>query len=220
MARRIVVLVISLLALSFSVLADGGKLEATGPLADAAVSSALKESLESKGHRVTLAGGQVLCEIWLKRSIQPKAKDDVSGAIYTELGESTLIGVISFPKATKDYRGQGIKPGAYTLRYALHPADGNHLGISTYRDFLVMSPVASDADPEARFKFDELVKLSAKTLGGNHPSPVSLVSAQGGATLPAVYKDSNGHLVFEAKLKTQAGAELPIAFVVEGEAAQ
>lgn len=219
MARRILVLAISLLTFSVGVLADGGKLEATGPLADAAASAALKDSLEAKGHRVTV-GGQVLCEIWLKKSVQPKAKDDVSGAIYTELGESSLVGVISFPKATKDYRGQGIKPGAYTLRYALHPADGNHLGISTYRDFLVMSPVASDTNPEARFKFEELVKLSAKTLGGNHPSPVSLVSAQGGATLPAVYKDSNGHLVFEAKLKMQSGAELPIAFVVEGEAAQ
>ncbi|HYP28102.1 MAG TPA: hypothetical protein VE262_15410, partial [Blastocatellia bacterium] len=115
---------------------------------------------------------------------------------------------------------QQVKAGAYTLRYALHPADGNHLGISVYRDFLVMSPVGADQNPDAALKFDELMKLSAKTLGSVHPSPISLVSPEGLKNSPGVETNDHGNLVFVARVKTQSGADMPIAFVVKGEAEQ
>jgi len=93
----------------------------------------------------------VACEIWFRASI-PAGKTDASGAVYTTLAESTFVGVITFAKTANDYRGQSIKPGAYTFRYEVHPTDGNHMGISPIRDFLVLVPVALDPNPDAAFK--------------------------------------------------------------------
>jgi hypothetical protein len=188
-------------------------------LLDQSASESIRSALEAKGYRVTAGDGSVVCEIWLRSAVTTQPKRDVSGAIYTELGDSTLIGVVSFQKGGYDYRGQGIKSGVYTLRYALHPSDGNHMGISAYRDFLLLVPVAADPDANAKFKFEELSKISAKAAGTNHPTPFSLVSPEGAKSTPSVSENEHGHLVFAAKLKTQSG-EMPIAFIVKGIAEQ
>jgi hypothetical protein len=200
--------------------ADGDKLEAAGAFADQSASEALRSSLEPKGHRVVLGDGTTLCEIWLRKQIPTRARASVAGAFYTELPESAFVGVISFPKGARDYRGQQVKAGAYTLRYTVHPSDGNHLGISVYRDFLVLSPVGADENPGAVLNFEELMKLSAKTLGSVHPSPISLVSPEGLKSVPGVATNDHGNLIFAARVKTEAGSEMPIAFVVKGQAEQ
>ena len=48
----------------------------------------------------------------------------------------------------KEIRGKVVAPGVYTLRYGLQPQNGDHLGISTFREFLVVSPAAVDTDPK------------------------------------------------------------------------
>ena len=202
------------LAIASSVLADGGKVESIGAFADAGASDSLKKALEPKGYRVSLADG-VLCEIWLMNAVAA-GKNDAQGATYTWVADSALLGVITFPKAGTDFRKQPIKAGSYTLRYAVHPQDGNHIGISPIRDFLLLVPVAVDQDPNAKYKFEELTAMSKRASGTNHPSPLSLVSPDGISTWPSVFEDENSHSVFAAKLKTDAGAQQPIAFVVKG----
>jgi hypothetical protein len=140
------------------------------------------------------------------------------GAVYTTLGESVLVGVIRFARATTDFRGQAVKPGVYTLRYAVHPADGNHLGISPIRDFLALVPIAMDPNPDAQPKFEELMKMSAKVAGTNHPAVISLVQAEGGAA-PKLDQEGS-HVIFSTKIKSQSGSDVPIAFVVKGIAEQ
>ena len=216
MVRRSPGPLLAALALSISVLAQSNKVEPIGALSDPSASEALKKVLEPKGSRITLGDGPY-CDIWLRAGI-PAGKSDALGAVYTTLGESVLVGVISFTKATTDFRGQAVKPGVYTLRYAVHPADGNHLGISPIRDFLAMIPVAMDQNPDAQPKFEELMKMSAKVAGTNHPGVVSLVQ-KGGPPSPKVEQEGS-HVIFEAKAKTQAGGDLPIAFIVKGIAEQ
>lgn len=198
--------------------ANGNKLEPVGSFSDAAASQSLRDSLEPSGHRVILEDGNALCDIWLRKALTVGAKTEVQGAIYTNISESTVIGVISFAKATTDFRGQAIRPGAYTLRYTLHPVDGNHLGISPVRDFLVLTPVADDQNPDAKYKFEEMTKMSTKASGTNHPAVLSLVAAEGGE--PKVKANDHHHLVFSAKIKNVSSAEMPIAFVVKGIAEQ
>jgi hypothetical protein len=193
---------------------DSAEVEQIGAFTDAAASDALKKALDPKGFRVTEADGNVLCEIWLRASIA-SGKNDAQGAAYTAISDSSLLAVISFPKATRDFRRQPLKSGIYTLRYAVHPQDGNHVGISPIRDFLLLVPVADDQAPDAKPSFEDLTKLSKKASGTNHPAPLSLVSADGIKSWPSVFEDENGHLVFAAKLKTESG-ELPVAFVVKG----
>ena len=216
MVRRSAGLILATLALSISTLAQGNKVEPTGAISDPGASEALKKILEQKGSRITLGDGPY-CDIWLRAGI-PAGKSEALGAVYTTLGDSVLVGVVSFAKATTDFRGQAVKPGTYTLRYAVHPADGNHLGISPIRDFLAMVPVAMDQNPDAQFKFEELMKMSAKVAGTNHPGVLSLVQKDGPPS-PKVEQEGS-HVIFVAKAKTQSGGDLPIAFIVKGIAEQ
>ena len=198
--------------------AAGPKIEAIGAFADSAASDALKKSLDSKGWRVSLDDG-AYCDLWLGSAVVT-GKTDASGAVYTSLAESALVGVITFAKATTDFRGQSVKAGSYTLRYALHPTDGNHMGISPIRDFLVMVPVAMDPNPDAKFKFEELTKMSTKVTGTNHPGVLSLVQIDKAPAAPMVASDESNHVVISAAAKSQSGAVLPISFVIKGHAEQ
>jgi hypothetical protein len=179
----------------------------------------LKNVLEPQGHRISTGDGSPLCDIWLRAGVPSQSKKEVSGVLYPQLAESTLIAVISFPQAFADYRGEGIKAGLYTLRYELIPQDGNHLGVAENRDFALLIPAASDPDPAATFNFSDLVRLSSRSTGSRHPAPVSLTQA-GAGVAPAVYQDESDHWIFSTGLKLASGEIMPIALVVKGSAPQ
>jgi hypothetical protein len=221
MLVRLASLIFLLSLAPFAKVAAAGKVEIIGAFTDATASESVRDALEAQGYRITLADGSVLCDLWFRKAVPTRsAKSDVPGAIYNVLADSTLVGVVSIQKATTDFRGQAVKSGVYTLRYGLHPTDGNHMGISPYRDFLLLIPVAADQNVDSQFKFEELVKMSARAAGTNHPTPFSLVSAEGQSKFPAVFENDHGHEVLAAKLKTQAGADMPIAVIVKGVAEQ
>lgn len=218
MWHRFAGFVVLLCLVSLSALAAAGKVEAIGAFTDASAPEAVKKALEAKGYRVTL-GDSVQCEVWFRAGVVG-GKTDTPGAVYTGLAESSMVGVISLPKGMNDFRGQAIKPGTYTMRYALHPTDGNHMGISPVRDFLVLIPVSADPNPDASFKFEELAKLSTKASNTNHPAAISLVMPDSTSGTPFIVEDEHGRQVLVAKIKTQAGAEMPIGLIVKGQAEQ
>jgi hypothetical protein len=220
MLRKVASLLSLLLTISFTAFADSGKVEAIGAFTDQSASESLRKTLEPKGYRVTAADGSVVCEVWFRTGVPAAGKSEAPGAVYTGLAESALVGVINYPKATNDFRGQAIKAGTYTLRYALHPTDGNHMGISPIRDFLVMIPVSADQDPDAKYKFEELTKMSAKVSGTNHPAVASLATLDNVVIAPALVENEHGHLILAARLKTQSGADMPLAIIVKGRAEQ
>lgn len=215
MRHALFLVILILLVAPAAALAQGAKVEAIGAMADSGASDALKKTLEQKGSRISIGDG-AYCDVWLRSGV-PAGKSDVQGSVYN-FGESALVGVITFAKATTDFRGQAVKPGTYTLRYAIHPADGNHLGISPIRDFLVLVPVAMDQNPETQPNFEELMKMSPKSTGTNHPGVISLVQTEG-ASPPKLEQDA-GHFIFSAKIKSQSGADVPIGFIVKGHAEQ
>jgi hypothetical protein len=216
---RISFFVASLMVISsVGALAADNKLEAIGAYTDSAASDGLKKALDSKGWRISTADG-AYCDVWLRAAI-PAGKNETSGAVYTSVGDSTLIGVITFARPTTDYRGQAVKAGSYTMRYAVHPADGNHLGISPLRDFLVMVPVAMDSNPDAQFKFEELIKMSTKVTGTNHPGVLSLTQPASPPVAPKIETDENNHIMFSSSIKNQSGTTIPVSFIVKGRAEQ
>jgi hypothetical protein len=206
--------------LSLTCGAQTAGLETLGPpTPDLGFPAAVLQVLDSRGNRLKLADGSVLCDIWLRKNVPTQtAKKESEGLLYPGLSESTLIGVISFPKAATDFRGQPIAAGSYTVRYELIPDDGNHLGVSPNRDFLLLVPVALDPNPGALFKFDELVQMSRKATGTNHPGPLSLAQASESAT--SFTKDAEDHWIFSSVLKQDSGKDLPFALIVKGIAAQ
>jgi len=198
--------------------AQTGKVESLGALTDSSVADSVRSGLENKGYRITLEDGSVACELWFMKGIAGQSKE-VAGAVYSELAESTLVGVLHFSQPGSDYRGQPIASGYYTLRYELLPNDGNHLGAAANRDFLLLVPAATDKDPATNPKPAEVIELSRKASGTHHPAPLSLVQPDNSPS-PSVTKAEEDHWIFTGTTKLASGREMPIALVVKGQAQQ
>jgi len=216
MRNSIAIAVVFIVSLPYVFAADG-KVERVDRPADSPVATAVWNVLDGQGYRLTLDDGTTACSLWLRKNLPSSGAKEAEGVLFPEIVPSTLVGVISFPKPTTDFRGQPIKSGFYTLRYELIPTDGNHLGVSPSRDFVLLVPPASDPDPSAQFKFEELVNLSRKATGTNHPGPLSLVQAD--STIPGLHHDDQDHWIFSVKVSA-SGEEIPMGLVVKGTAQQ
>jgi hypothetical protein len=184
------------------------------------IPSSIQGMLQSPGVQFEDAQGAPLCQIWWRKGV-PTTKASASGdVLYAGLSMGELVGVIHFPKGTTDYRGQAIKPGDYTLRYALIPQDGNHMGVSSYRDFLLLIPVADDTNPSQSMTFDQVVKASRLTAGTGHPAVMMLDQASQGATkFPSAFQDDQGNWALDVKLDVSQGGQpqqMPFALVLVG----
>jgi hypothetical protein len=164
------------LALSPGALAADADL-ALEPAAElpAALPDSLKAAVSSPGHRVS-RDGKVLAELWLRQAAPPAGgvNEGALSVEYGALGDSALVGVIHFPASWIDYRETEVQPGVYAMRYWVQPADGDHMGVSQYRDFLVLTPVGEDADPDASYDQERLEALSEKVSGKVHPAVIAL----------------------------------------------
>ena len=214
---RSLVLIAFLLA-PLSTLGQTGKVEPLGALTDSAVPDAIRQVVMEKGYRI-FDGANALAEIWFRKEIPTQPKTAGSDAVYDGIAESALVGVVHFVKSTNDYRDQSVAAGFYTLRYALMPNDGNHLGVAPSRDFLLLVPVNADPGPQASPKFLELVALSRKAAGTKHPAPLSLVPAESAAA-PGISQNEEGHTIFTSKVHLSSGEDISLALVVKGTAPQ
>ncbi|HEX6851099.1 MAG TPA: hypothetical protein VF139_06795 [Candidatus Polarisedimenticolaceae bacterium] len=110
--------------------------------------------------------------------VNPKAGESLEVA-FPQLSAGTLIGTVELGEAWIDARGSRVPAAKYAVRYALRPNDGNHMGVSEYRDFLVLVPLADDPGPDAKPSFDAMMALGKKSTGGGHPAVMALVPASG-----------------------------------------
>jgi hypothetical protein len=209
-----VIAAIMFAALATVAAAQSYKLESSATPLPEELAAGLRDGFSDNALRVTSANGP-LCEIWLRKSVAAATSPDTSlGVNFGQITQGALIGAIKFDAAGTDYRGQPIKPGVYTLRYMLQPVDGNHQGVSPYRDYLLAVPAALDSAP-ADLAVADLLKVSRKASGTGHPSVWSLVSADSApATLPAIAHQDDGDLwiaYFQAPLATPAKMGLVVA---------
>jgi hypothetical protein len=165
--------------------------------------------LSAQGYRVTGPKGP-WCEVWFGKSI-PTVTKPADPQIVFPIAQGTLVGVVRFPGAGSDRRGQSFKAGLYTMRYSNYPVDGAHQGVAPQRDFALLTPIANDTDPNARPAFENLVTAS-RTTGTAHPCVFSLEPPPG-TSFPAVVKDGDTDWVLEVKVGDQA-----IGLIVAGQA--
>ena len=210
MNNRLVLLPVVLPLFAFTTFAQDYKLE---PVAAAApgLPAAYASAIQAQGFRVN-GGSGAWCEVWLAKTLPVGAKPD-DAAISFGIAQGTLIGVIRFPGKGADRRGQVIPAGVYTLRYSQFPVDGAHSGVAPQRDFALMTPIATDADPAAKPSFDDLVKMSGKASGTPHPAVLSMETPPTGATAPSVVKEGE----HDWTLTVKAG-ELTFSIIVVGKA--
>ena len=134
-----------------------------------------------------VAVGEATLDIWLAKAVRG------GGADWSAVESGTLVGAMRVGGAFKEIRGKVVKPGVYTLRYGQQPQNGDHLGISQFREFLLLSPAAIDTDPKV-LGFDGVVALSKEVIGTAHPASLSLDPPQDAPGAPlSVYKNELGH---------------------------
>jgi hypothetical protein len=185
-----------------------------GPPADVASSV----QLDPHALTVTNSQGTQLAQIWLLEGVPAKQASASGDIAFPGLSVGTLVAVVRFPSDWSDFRGTPIKAGTYTLRYGLHPEDGNHMGVSTYRDFLLLVPAAQDTSGARALSYDDLVKASKLATGKPHPAVMALAPVSG-QSLPDVVTDDQGFVTVEAKLQTNVGGQkqsLPIGMTLVG----
>jgi hypothetical protein len=121
---------------------------------------------EAGGIRATV-DGKVL-DFWFVKGVP------VSGAAeWDKVAEGALIGAVRVGAAFRDIRGKIIKPAVYTLRYGIQPDNGDHLGVSPHRQFLLLVPAGDDKNPAPQ-GHEETIELSKGSVGGSHPGVWSI----------------------------------------------
>jgi hypothetical protein len=218
--RRVAVFsVASFLALSVAAFAQGTyKIETTKGLPGGDVSQAIQSTLQPQGESVLDSAGKTLCEVWMRKDlVAAESPDTAANVLYGKIAQGSLVGVIHFPAATKDYRGQAIKAGYYTLRYELIPEDGNHMGVSQYRDFLLLVPAAKDTDGTKPVTFTDAVKLSRDSTDTGHPGVLMMDPvSDSDKTFPAVFQDYSQNWALQEQAMLGSG-KLPLAIVLVGQ---
>ena len=142
------------------------------------LASGVKGTLQAHGYRVVDSQGKSFVDVWLRKATPASAKPSgpKGPVLYPVLAEGELIGAVKFAAEGHDYRDQAIAPGVYTLRYGLQPVNGDHLGVSVNRDYVLLIPAAKDAET-ADLPRKKLEERSAESVGTTHPAVFLLLSA-------------------------------------------
>ncbi len=140
--RRAPLLAVLLLSLcpALAIAADY-KIEPLKEAPPADLASPVKSALGETGYRISTDDGKPFLDLWLRKDIPAKSEPGKpQGAIlFPFLSEGELLGVIRYQSEGYDYRDQTIEPGIYTVRYGLQPVNGDHLGVSPFRDYGLLS---------------------------------------------------------------------------------
>jgi hypothetical protein len=134
------------------------------------------------GEAAVVTRGTSRLEFWWARGLTVSSDPPD----WTGVPPGALLGALRVVDPLPDIRGHTIPPGVYTLRFVLQPQDGDHMGVSPYREFLVVSPAADDRTPEP-LGLDAAVELGKKTQHRSHPAVLSID--------PPVSRDSPGSIV-------------------------
>jgi hypothetical protein len=194
------------------------KLERVSALPDG-VSASLKDLMQPEGYKILNEQGEVWCEVWIRKEITNLKKPASPNAKYPALHLGELVGLLKFSSQGADYRGQAIKPGVYTMRYCLILQDGNHLGAAPILDFVLLAPMAEDSqEPDAVMTTKELVALSCKASGTNHPAVILMAAPPSAGSSATLEQDDMDHWVLKAKTHSKPAGDLPIGVVVVGRA--
>jgi hypothetical protein len=175
------------------------------------VAAPIRNDLSARGYRIQDDQGRTFADIWVRKAIPVSEKPgEPKGAIlFPFLADGEAVGVLQFAIEGHDYRDQPIAKGVYTMRYGLQPVNGDHLGVSTYRDYSLVLPAAKDrtlALPSRK----QLEESSAESAGTSHPAAFLLLAAPSGSS------NSDATVIRDAEKNTWS-VVLPLSLQVKGQ---
>lgn len=177
-----------------------------------AVAAAVRELIADQGFRIQDDKGHTLADIWLRKTIpgSEKPSGPKAAVLFPFLADGELIGILEFPSEGHDYRDQPIAKGVYTMRYGLQPVNGDHLGVSIYRDYSLLSPAPKDQTPTIPAR-KQLEARSAESAGTSHPAVLLLQAPPSDASkmnFPSMIRDPE---------KNTWSVAVPVSILVKGQ---
>ncbi len=144
------------------------------------VAEAVAKLLDKEAVSVAGDDNALSLTLWFRAELPTVATADQikNGLTYREIPEGTLLGVVQFDKAFTDFRKQEIAAGVYTLRLAVQPDTGDHTDTAPHQDFALLVPAKADDTAES-LEVKNVVKLSLKATGGDHPGVMLLYPHHG-----------------------------------------
>jgi hypothetical protein len=211
MVRRLFLALTLLLSVSTWALAADVTVTTGTTAPPEAVSDAIK-GLLGKGSVSVSLEGKPLANFWFRSQLVAASPPSTElGVNFGQVEDGSLVGLIQIESQWRDYKENPIAPGIYTLRYEVMPADGNHMGVATYRDFFLLVPVADDKDPTKTLGFEDLVSLSSEATGVPHPAVLSVFPIWDEVSGPTLVKND----VDQPTLAVKVG-DVVFGLVVEG----
>ncbi len=182
----------------------------TGASLPDSVPDATRELVVPEGVSVK-AGDGVVASFWMRAAPFEGNAASGFGVRFDNIPEGAFLGVIEFPDKGSDFREQAVPPGVYTIRFGLHPEDGNHMGVASSRDFALLSPIDKDLELRKNYDFDGIVELSAN-VGNPHPTIARLELPEGDSG-PNLWENDYSHWVLDVTV-----ADTVVGIVVDGHA--
>jgi hypothetical protein len=180
---------------------------AAGP-APSEIPQAVRDLVQAEGVQVK-NGDKIVAEYWARKEAFTGNPVSGFGIRFKTIPEGALIAVVRFAQGWSDFREQKVPAGVYTMRYVLHPEDGNHMGVAPSRDFSALTPIAAETEPAKNYEFKALVEMTKK-VGNPHPSVVRLQLPEGDES-PHLWKDDLEHQILDLKVVDEV-----VGIVVEG----
>lgn len=108
-------------------------------------------------------------EIWLRKQLPASKKAEGGESALTAIEPITLIGAIHLHEERYDFRDDPVDPGVYTMRMAIQPQDGNHLGTAPNDYFAILLRADLDQELDAFPDHDEMVEIASEDTIAEHP---------------------------------------------------
>jgi hypothetical protein len=165
----------------------------------------IRKLLDTRCVQLLDGKGTTLIELWFRKELPVKATEAQvkNGLTYREVPPSSVIGAMRVARPTIDYRKQKINAGVYTLRLAVQPMDGDHMGTAPYNEFCLICPAADDKKPDL-MEAKQLHELSGKSTE-SHPGVFLLFPGKEARAEPKLLDKGEGHWVLFLQLDARAG---------------
>jgi hypothetical protein len=183
------------------------------------LSENIAAQLAATGVRIIRGSTRSVCDIWLCKEWAVKSPAKGDDIIYP-FTPGQLIGVVRYARKGSDFRDQDIAKGVYTLRYAQQPVNGDHVGTSPTRDFLLLMKASLDKSA-ANVDYEKLTEASAEAVESTHPGLLALQRLKGDG--PIRNNEEHDWWIVRLQGKAKMGTvskKQPLDLVIVGQAAE
>ena len=222
------VLVCSLICFALStvyVSADVGnyKVKTVDKAAPKELKADVQKLLDAKAIQFTDKKGDLIAELWFRKDIPVTIAPKDKKAVFSTVPMTSIIGAVKFAKDWREYRGRKLKAGVYSLRFAMQPQDGNHMGTALHSEFLIL--LAAKFEPSAKpLNPMELVDRSKASIKSGHPAILQLFPYTNDKAAPNLTESAKDHVVLNLRqpvvMNGSAVGPLGIGVTLVGEASE